>query len=99
MTIKVSIGQVKRDISELINRVAYGGEKIILTSRGKDKAAIISMEDFERLQVLREARFAVVREIRESAPDLTEEQVEAEVAEAIKRVRAQNAAGRSWHRA
>lgn len=46
----VSIGQVKRDISELVNRVAYGGEQIILTSRGKPKAALISIEDYERLR-------------------------------------------------
>ena len=46
----VSIGQVKRDISELVNRVAYGGERIVLTSRGKPKAAIVSMEDYERLE-------------------------------------------------
>jgi len=47
---QVSIGQVKRDISELVNRVAYGGEQIVLTSRGKPKAALISIQDFERLQ-------------------------------------------------
>jgi prevent-host-death family protein len=46
---QVSIGQIKRDISILVNRVAYGGERIILTSRGKPKAALVSMEDFERL--------------------------------------------------
>ena len=46
----VSIGQVKRDISDLVNRVAYGGERIILTSRGKPKAAIVSMEDYWRLE-------------------------------------------------
>jgi prevent-host-death family protein len=40
---KVAIGQVKRDISELVNRVAYGGEKIVLTSRGKPKAALVGM--------------------------------------------------------
>jgi prevent-host-death family protein len=45
----VSIGQVKRDISELVNRVAYGQEQVVLTSRGKPKAALISIEDFERL--------------------------------------------------
>ena len=44
----VSIGRVKRDISELVNRVAYGGERIVLTSRGKPKAAIVSIEDYER---------------------------------------------------
>jgi prevent-host-death family protein len=47
---KVSIGQVKRDISELINRVAYGGERIVLTSRGKPKAAIVSMADYGQLE-------------------------------------------------
>lgn len=46
---QVSIGQVKRDISELVNRVAFGHERIVLTSRGKPKAAIVSMEDLARL--------------------------------------------------
>lgn len=48
--IQVSIGQVKRDISDLVNRVAYGREQIILTSRGKPKAVLISVEDYERLR-------------------------------------------------
>jgi prevent-host-death family protein len=50
MNTQVSIGQVKRDISELVNRVSYAGERIILTSRGKPKAALISIKDYERLQ-------------------------------------------------
>lgn len=45
----VPIGQVKRDISDLINRVAYRSERIILTSRGRPKAALVSIEDYERL--------------------------------------------------
>jgi prevent-host-death family protein len=45
----VSIGRVKRDISELVNRVAYGGERIVLTSRGKPKAALVSISDYDRL--------------------------------------------------
>lgn len=47
---KVSIGRVKREISELLNRVAFAGERIVLTSRGKPKAVIISLEDYERIQ-------------------------------------------------
>lgn len=46
----VPIGRVKRDISDLINRVAYGGERIILTSRDKPKAALVSIADYERLR-------------------------------------------------
>lgn len=49
MSIQVSIGQVKRDLSELINRVTYARERIILTSRGKPKAALVSMQDYEQL--------------------------------------------------
>jgi prevent-host-death family protein len=49
MNTQVSIGQVKRDISQLVNRVSFAGERIILTSRGKPKAALINIEDYERL--------------------------------------------------
>ena len=48
--IHVAIGQVKRDLSDLVNRVAYGGERILLTSRGKPKAALVSFEDYQRLE-------------------------------------------------
>jgi prevent-host-death family protein len=48
--VRVGIGEVKRDISELVNRVAYGGERVVLTSRGKPKAVLISLEDYERLR-------------------------------------------------
>ena len=49
-SIHVSIERAKRDISELVNRVAYGGERIVLTSRGRPKAAIVSIEDYEHLE-------------------------------------------------
>ncbi|MBK6325563.1 MAG: type II toxin-antitoxin system Phd/YefM family antitoxin [Chloroflexi bacterium] len=42
---QISIGQVKRDF-ELVNRVAFGGERIVLTSRGKPKAVLVSLEDY-----------------------------------------------------
>ncbi|NPV07967.1 MAG: type II toxin-antitoxin system Phd/YefM family antitoxin [Anaerolineae bacterium] len=48
--VRVSIGRVKRDLSELLNRVAYGGERVVLTSRGKAKAVLISVDDYDRLK-------------------------------------------------
>jgi prevent-host-death family protein len=50
MTTEISIGRVKRDISEPVNRVAYQGERIILTSRGRPKAVLVSLQDYEKLQ-------------------------------------------------
>lgn len=47
---QVSIGQVKREISQLLNRVAFGRERLVLTSRGKPKAVIVSLEDYARIQ-------------------------------------------------
>jgi len=94
MAFQVSIGQVKRDISELINRVAYGGERIVLTSRGKPKAVLVSMADYEQLIAQRKARFAVIRELRAAAPDLSQEEVEKEIAGAVKRLRTKDAANR-----
>lgn len=57
----VSISQIKRDISELVNRVAYGGERIILTSRGHPKAVLISLADLEQLQNLSQTMDSDIR--------------------------------------
>jgi hypothetical protein len=43
--VEVNIGQVK-EMVELVNRVAEGHERIVLTSRGQAKAALVSMEDY-----------------------------------------------------
>jgi prevent-host-death family protein len=40
----------KEEFAELINRVSHNKERIILTRRDKEVAAIISMEDFALLQ-------------------------------------------------
>lgn len=59
---QVSIGQVKRDISDLVNRVAYSGERIVLTSRGKPKAVLVSMEDYSKIKEADEQAQIVYRE-------------------------------------
>jgi len=46
----VGIAQIKRNISTIVNRVAFGRERIILTSRGKPKAALVSIEDLQKLE-------------------------------------------------
>ena len=50
--IVVSIGEMKKRLSELTNRVAFGGERIILTSRGRSKAVLVNLEDYEQLKQL-----------------------------------------------
>jgi len=51
----VSISELKSALSEFLNRAAYGRERIIVASRGKPKAAVISIEDLRRLEELEDA--------------------------------------------
>jgi len=48
----VGIAEAKNQLSELINRAAYGGERIIIGSRGKPKAAIVSIADLQKLDMI-----------------------------------------------
>jgi prevent-host-death family protein len=54
----VSISQLKDRLSEYLNRVAFGRERIIVASRGKPKAAVISLSDLELLEELEDAQTA-----------------------------------------
>ena len=44
--------KVRGNFSDILNRVAYPGERIILRRRGKDLAAVVPMEDFTLLDEL-----------------------------------------------
>ena len=48
--IEVSLTQVKAALSEYVNRAAYGNERVIITSRGRPKAVLLSIEELERLE-------------------------------------------------
>lgn len=47
---RVGIAKAKNILSALVNRVAFGGERIILESRGSPKAALVSLEDLRQLE-------------------------------------------------
>ena len=47
--IQASIGKIKSNISKYINQASYG-ERIIILSRGKPKAVLMSIEELERIE-------------------------------------------------
>jgi prevent-host-death family protein len=55
MVRRASIAEARADLSELVNRVAHGGERVLLTSRGRPKAALIGLEDLAALEDLHAA--------------------------------------------
>ena len=50
----VSTAEARKKFSEIVNKVAYGKEPIVLTRRGEEIAALISMEALEFLQLIEE---------------------------------------------
>ena len=53
---KASIVEARNTLSALINKVAYGGIRVTLESRGKPKAALVSIEDLEKLERLEQEK-------------------------------------------
>ena len=49
---KISVTEARAQLAELVNRAAYGRERVVLTRRGKPVAAIVSAEELELLDRL-----------------------------------------------
>lgn len=48
----ITTASAREHFSEIINRSSYGKERIVLSRRGKDLAAIIPMEDLKLIEII-----------------------------------------------
>jgi prevent-host-death family protein len=55
VTTSIGTHEAKTHLSEYLNRVAYGGERIIVERHGKPVAALVSVEDLKKLENLNQA--------------------------------------------
>ncbi|MFP1628459.1 type II toxin-antitoxin system Phd/YefM family antitoxin [Streptomyces sp. 5K101] len=55
MAYEIPVTQARAELAELINRVVYGGERVVVTRHGKPLVALVSAADLERLEGEREA--------------------------------------------
>jgi len=49
---RLTASQLREDLATAINKVAFGGERIVLQRNNKDVAALVSVEDFNLLREL-----------------------------------------------
>jgi prevent-host-death family protein len=49
---RLAAGKVRQEFAEIVNRVAYGRERVVVRRRGKDLAAMIPVEDLMLLEEL-----------------------------------------------
>ncbi|MFP3969556.1 type II toxin-antitoxin system Phd/YefM family antitoxin [Actinomadura fulvescens] len=50
------VTEARAEFADLVNRVAYSGERVAITRRGKVMAALVSAEDLELLEMLSAGR-------------------------------------------
>lgn len=50
MAYEIPVTQARAELAELINRVVYGGERVVVTRHGKPLVALVSAADLERLE-------------------------------------------------
>ena len=55
MAYEIPVTQARAELADLINRVVYGGERVVVTRHGKPLVALVSAADLERLEGLRES--------------------------------------------
>ncbi len=61
----VSLGDLRKDLGEVVNRATFAGERTAVTRHGKTVAAIVSLEDLELLNELeRRADLEALRQAR-----------------------------------
>jgi prevent-host-death family protein len=69
-TMQINIKEARQRFSELINTVALSKERVIITSRNKPKAVLVSLQDAETLEtdsvrrVRRQMQLESIKELR-----------------------------------
>ena len=81
-----TMAEARRQLTDIVNRVAYGGERIALGRRGKGLAVVVSVEDAAVLEALedsqdaRDAKRVLAEMKRRGEKPIAWEEVKAELA-------------------
>jgi prevent-host-death family protein len=88
----MGVTEARSRFGELVDKVQYQGDTVVLEKNGKPAAALISFALFEKFLKMREEAFQVVTEVQEQNKELenmSEDELMAFVNEIVHEVRAQ----------
>lgn len=76
---RLKVSAVREALSDMLNRAAFGGERIVIHRHDKDVAVLIGAEDFARLRELERAAYldAARRAVANSTGEVGWEEVKA----------------------
>ena len=96
-TLQVSIDELRTNLADLINRVMYGGDQVVVKKYKRDAAIIINKGEYEKLKdpTKRLSRtqwrntFKSIERIQTKIPAFAETDLDRAIQESIREVRAQ----------
>lgn len=68
--IRTNLSEARDNLSDLVNRVNYGQERIMLERHGKPVAAIVSIEDINRLKAFEDGSSSALLKLRQEKDEL-----------------------------
>jgi prevent-host-death family protein len=72
--------RARLDFGDLVNRAAYGKERVVLTRRGRPLVAVVPIEDLERLREMEDRQDAqILRKALEDPERIPYDQVRREL--------------------
>jgi prevent-host-death family protein len=86
---------VREQLSDLVSRVAYGDQKVVITKFGKPIAALVTFEDYEKImnpakrfsKAEWEKGFSFMDKARANTMNYSQEKVEQAIDQAVSKVR------------
>ena len=95
MLTRIGAREARNRFADLLGRVGYGGDTVIVERSGKPLAVLVPIAQYEALVAERQAALSAVDRVRGKAPVVPEEEVAADVERAIREARAARAPRRS----
>jgi prevent-host-death family protein len=83
MTVQIGAREARNQFADLLGRVHFGGEMVIVERSGKEMVAVIPIDLFRRMVAERDARFEVLDQLRQRLPEVPEDEVMQDVAAAV----------------
>lgn len=87
MAIRMSVREARSRLADVVGRVHYRGEAVIVERYGRPMVAVIPVDLYEKVVAEREARFQWLDDLRRRLPDVPADEVARDVQEAVAAVR------------
>lgn len=95
MSQTLTLKNVREQLSDLVSKVAYGDQKVVITKFGKPVAALVTFEDYKKIMNPAERYtkeewdkgFALIDKSRANTKKYAPNEIEQAISEAVKDVR------------